>query len=110
LNSVASRKFSVRWPVRLQHVGTTAVPGLAAKPVIDLQVSVVTIEPRERYVQPLERLGYLFVPQRSGEVRGAQARGRWAAPQDRLTYIAAKDGYVSGLEGRAVEWARTGVR
>ena len=48
--------------VRLEHVGSTAVPGLAAKPIVDLQVSVDALEPRERYVAPLERLGYLFVP------------------------------------------------
>jgi GrpB-like predicted nucleotidyltransferase (UPF0157 family) len=48
--------------VRLEHVGSTAVPGLAAKPILDLQLSVDAIEPRERYVEPLERLGYLFVP------------------------------------------------
>jgi GrpB-like predicted nucleotidyltransferase (UPF0157 family) len=48
--------------VRLEHVGSTAVPGLAAKPVLDLQLSVAAIEPRERYVEPLELLGYLFVP------------------------------------------------
>jgi GrpB-like predicted nucleotidyltransferase (UPF0157 family) len=48
--------------VRLEHVGSTAVPGLAAKPIIDLQLSVDTIEPQERYVVPLERLGYLFAP------------------------------------------------
>jgi GrpB-like predicted nucleotidyltransferase (UPF0157 family) len=48
--------------VRLEHVGSTAVPALAAKPVLDLQLSVVAIEPRQRYVEPLERLGYLFVP------------------------------------------------
>jgi len=47
--------------LRLEHVGSTAVPGLAAKPVIDLQLSVAAIEPRGRYVAPLERLGYLFV-------------------------------------------------
>jgi GrpB-like predicted nucleotidyltransferase (UPF0157 family) len=47
---------------RLEHVGSTAVPGLAAKPIVDLQVSVAAIEPRLRYVEPLERLGYLFVP------------------------------------------------
>ncbi len=48
--------------VRLEHVGSTAVPGLAAKPILDLQLSVAAIEPRGRYVPPLERLGYLFVP------------------------------------------------
>lgn len=47
---------------RLDHVGSTAVPGLAAKPILDLQVSVAALEPKRRYVEPLERLGYLFVP------------------------------------------------
>jgi GrpB-like predicted nucleotidyltransferase (UPF0157 family) len=49
--------------LRLEHVGSTAVPGLAAKPILDLQLSVSAIQPRERYVEPLERLGYLFVPE-----------------------------------------------
>jgi GrpB-like predicted nucleotidyltransferase (UPF0157 family) len=48
--------------VRLEHIGSTAVPGLAAKPILDLQLSVDALESRERYVEPLERLGYLFVP------------------------------------------------
>ena len=48
--------------MRLEHVGSTAVPGLAAKPIVDLQVSVAALEPRERYVAALERLGYQFVP------------------------------------------------
>jgi GrpB-like predicted nucleotidyltransferase (UPF0157 family) len=47
---------------RLDHVGSTAVPGLAAKPIIDLQLSVASIEPVKTYREPLERLGYLFVP------------------------------------------------
>ena len=49
-------------PVRLEHVGSTAAPGLAAKPILDLQLSVDAIEPRERYVVALEGLGYRFVP------------------------------------------------
>jgi GrpB-like predicted nucleotidyltransferase (UPF0157 family) len=48
--------------VRLEHVGSTAVPGLAAKPIIDLQLSVAAIGATDRYVRPLERLGYLFAP------------------------------------------------
>lgn len=48
--------------VRTEHVGSTAVPGMAAKPIVDLQVSVAAIEPTERYARPLAELGYLFAP------------------------------------------------
>ena len=45
--------------LRIDHIGSTAVPGLAGKPVIDLMVGVCAMEPAARYVVPLERLGYL---------------------------------------------------
>jgi GrpB-like predicted nucleotidyltransferase (UPF0157 family) len=48
--------------VRLEHVGSTAVPGLPAKPILDLQLAVASIEPSAVYVDPLEDLGYLFAP------------------------------------------------
>lgn len=48
--------------VRLDHVGSTSVPGLAAKPIIDLQASVAALQPQAAYVEPLEAIGYLFVP------------------------------------------------
>lgn len=51
-----------RLATRLEHVGSTAVPGLAAKPILDLQISVTAMDPRTAYLEPLERLGYLFVP------------------------------------------------
>jgi GrpB-like predicted nucleotidyltransferase (UPF0157 family) len=47
---------------RLEHVGSTAVPGLPAKPILDLLLSVDAVVSRERYVEPLQRLGYLFIP------------------------------------------------
>jgi GrpB-like predicted nucleotidyltransferase (UPF0157 family) len=47
--------------VRIDHVGSTAVPGLAAKPVIDIQVSVQSLEPSERFRVLLAPLGYRFV-------------------------------------------------
>jgi GrpB-like predicted nucleotidyltransferase (UPF0157 family) len=48
--------------VRIDHVGSTAVPGLAAKPIVDLQVSVAATRPLSIYVEPLEGLAYLFAP------------------------------------------------
>lgn len=46
---------------RLEHVGSTSVPGLGAKPVIDMQVSVRAMVPRSAYVDPLVALGYRWV-------------------------------------------------
>jgi GrpB-like predicted nucleotidyltransferase (UPF0157 family) len=48
--------------VRIDHVGSTAVPGMAAKPIVDLQLSVADINARSLYVGPLEGLGSLFAP------------------------------------------------
>jgi len=43
-------------------VGSTAVPGLAAKPVIDIQVSVASLEALVVYSESLARLSYTHVP------------------------------------------------
>jgi GrpB-like predicted nucleotidyltransferase (UPF0157 family) len=36
------------------------VPGLAAKPVIDIQISVTALDPVEPFATPLQALGYVF--------------------------------------------------
>lgn len=46
--------------VGIEHVGSTAVPGLGAKPIIDIMVGVARLEDGERCVGPLERLGYEY--------------------------------------------------
>ncbi len=43
--------------VRTEHVGSTAVPGLPAKPVIDIQVSVTDLRDEPRYAPQLEAAG-----------------------------------------------------
>jgi GrpB-like predicted nucleotidyltransferase (UPF0157 family) len=48
--------------LRIEHHGSTSVVGLAAKPVIDIQVSVATVHPLDRYAAPLIALGYVHVP------------------------------------------------
>jgi GrpB-like predicted nucleotidyltransferase (UPF0157 family) len=35
--------------VRIDHIGFTALPGLAAKPIIDIQFSGHALEPMVRY-------------------------------------------------------------
>lgn len=46
----------------VEHVGSTAVPGLPAKPVIDILVGVPVGEHVERAQAALERIGYLRDP------------------------------------------------
>lgn len=43
--------------LRIEHVGSTSVPGLAAKPVIDIQVSVDNLADESAYVPAIESLG-----------------------------------------------------
>ncbi len=48
--------------VRLDHHGSTAVPGLRAKPVIDIQVSVRSLDPAGMYAERLAVIGYAHLP------------------------------------------------
>ena len=48
----------------IDHIGSTAVPGLAAKDVIDLQVTVSDLAQADRLGPALERAGYLATPYR----------------------------------------------
>jgi GrpB-like predicted nucleotidyltransferase (UPF0157 family) len=44
----------------VDHVGSTAIPGIVAKPVIDVLVLVEGLDPEAPYRAPLESLGYAF--------------------------------------------------
>ncbi len=48
--------------LRIDHHGSTSVAGLAAKPIIDIQVSVSALQPMAPYAEPLLTLGYVHVP------------------------------------------------
>jgi GrpB-like predicted nucleotidyltransferase (UPF0157 family) len=99
----------------LEHVGSTAVPGLAAKPVLDLLVCVGDLGRRERYVPVLEALGYLFAPApespgrhffarpperpRSHHVHVCEAGG-----EDALRHVALRD-FLRAHPGEAASYA-----
>lgn len=44
--------------LRIDHVGSTAVPGLAAKPVVDVQISVGDVEDDAKYLSSIEGEGF----------------------------------------------------
>ena len=48
--------------LRIDHIGSTSVPGLAAKPVIDVQISVATFEPFDALRAGVEAAGFSWRP------------------------------------------------
>mgnify|MGYP001095876825 CR=1 FL=1 len=59
----------------IQHVGSTAIPGMIAKPLIDIGVAVESFEEATVCIQPVERLGYEYrgeygIPRRHFFVKG----------------------------------------
>ncbi len=47
-------------PVHIEHVGSTAVPGLPAKPVVDVMAGLADFPPTRAAILALARLGYDF--------------------------------------------------
>lgn len=45
----------------IEHIGSTAVPGLAAKPVIDILIGVTSLSDDKKFIPPLEALGYEYI-------------------------------------------------
>lgn len=46
--------------VEIEHIGSTAVPGLAAKPVIDIMIGVRCLSDGQSTIEPLEDLRYVY--------------------------------------------------
>ncbi|MCH1866946.1 GrpB family protein [Nocardioides sp. CFH 31398] len=49
-----------RVAVDVQHIGSTSVPGLAAKPIVDVLVLVEDVTAEEDYLDPLLGAGYVL--------------------------------------------------
>lgn len=66
----------------IEHIGSTAVPGLAAKPIIDLMAAVTDLETVRPHQEALAGLG--FLPHHNGMT-------------DRLLFVRADDGVRSHI-------------
>jgi GrpB-like predicted nucleotidyltransferase (UPF0157 family) len=45
----------------IQHVGSTSVPGLGAKPIIDIMIGIHELSLVDKCVRPLQSLGYEYL-------------------------------------------------
>lgn len=63
--------------VRIDHVGSTAVPGLDAKDVIDVQVTVASLEAADELADALLAAGYPRVPDITADVAHTDDPALW---------------------------------
>lgn len=46
--------------VDIQHVGSTSIPGMCAKPIIDIVVGLIRLGDGERFIATMEKFGYHY--------------------------------------------------
>jgi GrpB-like predicted nucleotidyltransferase (UPF0157 family) len=64
--------------LRIDHIGSTSVPGLASKDRIDVQVTVRSLDDSYRIIEALTELGYLY----PGEIWQDHLPPGWEGPED----------------------------
>lgn len=72
--------------LRLEHVGSTAVPGLRAKPILDVDIVISGYDLFPRVVAALAQLGYTHngdqgIPEREAFKRGGDTTVPWTQPR-----------------------------
>lgn len=80
------QKYSPAWPKRfeqesqrirqslpqvedIQHIGSTSIPEMTAKPIVDIAVLIKFSRDAEKLMQPLQDLGYKYFPESSSTER-----------------------------------------
>ena len=74
--------------VAIEHVGSTAVPGLGAKPIIDVMAGLPSLADADGCIGPLETLGYHFVPEVMRDLPDDRYFERWTEGYERGIEIA----------------------
>lgn len=70
------------WIMDIEHVGSTAVPGLAAKPIIDMDVVIAAESDLPAVIALLGSLGYIYEGDLGISGRYAFARANDEVPED----------------------------
>ncbi|WP_050614430.1 GrpB family protein [Bacillus testis] len=81
--------------ISVEHIGSTAVPGLASKPIIDMAAGVEDLEKANEFIEPLKQIGYEFVHHEAFPERRFFRKGKWRAGTHHL--------HIYEFEGEAWE-------
>jgi len=63
----------------IEHIGSTSVEGLGAKPILDIMVGVHDLKEVDKYIEPLEQIGYEHVFHKEFPNRRFFRKGLWRA-------------------------------
>lgn len=72
-----------KFAVAVEHIGSTSIPGLAAKPIIDILVMVRDITAEEDYLDPLIDSGYVLRVREPRPPNGPDRAARRTHPHTR---------------------------
>ena len=62
--------------IAIEHIGSTSIEGLSAKPIIDIAVLVKSIDNIQHFVSKVSSLGYTYYPEMSSVERIFLRKGR----------------------------------
>lgn len=65
--------------ISIEHIGSTSVKGLGAKPILDIMVGVNNLDEVDEFIEPLKEIGYEFVYHKEFPERRFFRRGQWRA-------------------------------
>ncbi|MFJ8071401.1 GrpB family protein [Peribacillus sp. NPDC096447] len=63
----------------VEHIGSTSVIGLGAKPILDIMAGVQQLDEADTFIEPLKSIGYEFVPHKEFPERRFFRKGQWRA-------------------------------
>src|SRR6185436_686081 len=59
----------------LEHIGSTAIPGLTAKPIVDMLMAVQSLDEIKKIKRTLEKMGYEYRPEAGNKDQVLFAKG-----------------------------------
>lgn len=65
--------------VAIEHVGSTAVPGLGAKPIVDVMAGLRRLAEVDSCTERLQTIGYAFVPEAIEDLPDDRYFEKWSA-------------------------------
>ncbi|GLB61812.1 MULTISPECIES: GrpB family protein [Bacillaceae] len=72
--------------ISIEHIGSTSIEGLVAKPILDIAIGVNDLEVVNEFIEPLKQIGYEFVYHKEFPERRFFRKGKWRAGTHHLHF------------------------